>query len=183
MNNNDYQNLGPKTLLIFIMGGIIFPIMILILLLVLWYLTNIFSANDLISPYLAFINSSIPILLAIDLVFFILMFFIAWWQYHNFKFKIADEAFKVTRGILTREETAIPYRRIESVNLKETLLYQIFGVSRLTIEIVSDDENEVEIKANSDDEVLPAIDRHLALNIQEELTQRANIQKMRVHEQ
>lgn len=44
-------------------------------------------------------------------------------------------------------------------------------------------ESEGDVKNyNRDDEVLPAIDRHLAETIQHELTSRANIQKMHLHD-
>lgn len=182
MPDNEYQNLGPKTLLIFIFGHTIFATMLLLIILALWRILNYYGDFELLNPYLDLINYFAPLLILLDLIFFFLMAFIAWWQYKNYKFQITDDSFRVMHGILTKEEVAIPYRRIESINLKQTLLYQIFGVSHLTIEIVSDDEAEVQSKANSDDEVLPAIDRHLALNIQQELTKRSNIQKMHMHQ-
>ncbi|PWB38623.1 MAG: hypothetical protein C3F02_02835 [Parcubacteria group bacterium] len=129
MPNNEYQNLGPKTLFIFIFGNTMLAVMVLLVLLVAWWLINFFGNSQLIDQSLPLINSLMPLLIIVDLIFFIIMTLIARWQYTNYKFKIDDDAFRVMHGILTREEIAMPYRRIESVDLKQTLFYQILGVS------------------------------------------------------
>jgi uncharacterized membrane protein YdbT with pleckstrin-like domain len=67
------------------------------------------------------------------------------------------------------------------VDIKQPLWYQLLGVCRVTIETIIDIGQHEDNKPDSDDEILPAIDRKLALEIQEELTKRANTQKMSIH--
>jgi putative membrane protein len=126
------------------------------------------------------LDTLIPWGLLATFLIFVITLLIAWLQYIMFQFRLDADIFKIKRGILTKSETAIPYRRIESVDIRRTLIHQLFGVSRITIETTIDSESTSDNKSNASDEVFPVIDHVLAQNIQEELTKRANVQKMRI---
>ena len=44
-----------------------------------------------------------------------------------------DDALKIRRGILSKEETAIPYRQIQDVDIEQNISDRIWGVARLAI--------------------------------------------------
>ncbi len=178
--NNAYQKLGPKTFLFFIFDHIGISLLFLLATIVVIVVQNLTSGMYFIAPYSFIFTDLILTGFALFLLAAIVGFLIAWIEYSRFQFMLDADTFRIRRGVLTAEYISIPYRRIEAVDVKESLIYQMFGVSRITIEMTIDTELESDRKSNSNDEVLPAIDRDLALTIQSELTQRSNVQKMNI---
>lgn len=178
MENDGYRNLGPKTFWAFVINNSSTAAIFLVISIVILVTKNYLAGQDLVKPYIYVFNDII--LIGFLLAFFaeLIAFLISWLQYSRFKFKLDTDSFKITRGVLTVQDIAIPYRRIEAVDIKEPLWFQFLGVSRVTIETTIDTAPHADNKPDSDDEILPAIDRALALKIQEELTKRANTQKM-----
>jgi uncharacterized membrane protein YdbT with pleckstrin-like domain len=104
-------------------------------------------------------------------------FLATWFVYSRYKFCLGDDSLKIKRGLLNKEEVAIPYRQIQDVNIKRDLSFQMFGLSRLVILTAGHDDDE----KPGDDETegeLPAIDADLAEWLQAELLKRANVQKI-----
>jgi len=103
--------------------------------------------------------------------------FIAWLVYSTYKFCLGDDSLKIKRGILNKEEVAIPYRQIQDVDLKRDLSFQMMGLSRIVIITAGHEEDE---KPGDDDTegILPALDKDLAEWMQAELLKRANVQKV-----
>ena len=180
METDNYRSLGPKTFWAFVIrhNGIagIFLLITIVVIVAKKYISNL----DFIVQYNYIFNDIILIGFSVTFFTEVIIFLISWLEYSRFKFKLDIDSFKITRGVLTAEDIAIPYRRIEAVDIKEPFWYQLLGISRITIETTSDIGLHNDDKQDSDDEVLPAIDRRLALEIQEELTKRANTQKMSV---
>lgn len=173
-----YQGLGMRTLVYAIVTRSRIPFFILMLSLALFMVKNFFGAS-LPASVTDLIGNVIPWGFLVTLAVWVIIILIAWLGYTMFQFRLDEDIFKIKRGIFTKEETAIPYRRIESVDIRRTLVHQLFGVSRITIETTTDSESEGDNKSDTSDEVFPVIDQHLAQVIQEELTKRANVQKMR----
>jgi len=180
METDGYRSLGPKTFWAFVIknsgAASIFLLITIAVIIAKKYAGNL----DFITPYVYIFNDIIFLGFVGVFVAELTAFLVSWLQYSRFKFKLDIDSFKITRGVLTAQDIAIPYRRIEAVDIKEPLWFQLLGVSRITIETTSDIGLHNDDKKDSDDEVLPAIDRRLALEIQEELTKRANTQKMSV---
>lgn len=151
------------------------PFLILLFILALFLIRNIFGLSGSLVSVIDFIDYW-GILVA--LLVFVITFFVSWMEYVAFQFSLEADIFKIKRGIFTKQETAIPYRRIESVDIKRNLIHQLFGVSRINIETTIDSQSSGDDKKDSSDEVFPVIDSSLAQTIQEELTKRANVQKM-----
>lgn len=176
MTEGVYQNLGPKTFIVFILKRSLIPFVFIILIILIFIIKNMAVS---IGPFEleTFFNTATLIGFICLGLSIPLAYLIAHLEYTRFKVMIGIDTFNITKGVLTKEEISLPYRRIESVDIKQPFMYQILGVSRLTIETVIDREEEGDKKMDDSDEVLPAIDKKLALEIQAELTRRANIQK------
>lgn len=177
----EYQKVGPKTLLYLIIRSIGFGVIMFVFLLVLRPLLGTLPMIGTFTLDEETINTIFTWLYLSNAFVFIFLILVGSYQYHSYGFRIDDDSFKIRRGILTREEIAIPYRRIESVDLKAPLIFQLFNINHVTIELVSESEDEERQAEKSDDEVIPIIDHGLALTIQEALTSRANVQKMNIH--
>lgn len=116
------------------------------------------------------------ILFSISIVIFASSFVYARMIYKNYVFLVADDSFKIRRGVINKIENAIPYRQIQNVDIERGFLFQMLGLSRLIILTAGhEDEN---VKGTDEAEgVISAIDQHLAEWLQAELLKRANIQK------
>lgn len=81
----------------------------------------------------------------------ILLFFLvrAYLVYKNFQFKIDNEHFILTQGILKKTNTSIAFQRIQNINFKQNLIQQIIGVFEVSIETAGSSKTEISIKALS----------------------------------
>ena len=107
-------------------------------------------------------------------------FAFAWLTYINYIFSMADDSFKIKRGILNKTENAIPYRQIQNVDIERSLFFQILGLSRVII-LTAGHEDEAPKQAPPEPDeaegVIPAVDKKIAEWLQTELLKRADIQK------
>ena len=103
-------------------------------------------------------------------------FLVTYLTYANYLFMLDDDALKIRRGILSKEETAIPYRQIQDVDIEQSMSDRIWGVARLAI-LTAGHEEPKEGQSDNSEGVLPAIDRALAESLQTELLHRADIQR------
>ena len=106
---------------------------------------------------------------------FLLAFFISWLIYINYTFSLAEDAFKISHGILNKEETAIPYRQLQSVDLRQDLFGQIIGFGRIVVLTAGHDEHDERGEAEIE---FPAIDMELAKRIQSELLKRSETERV-----
>jgi len=172
-----YQRLGAKTLMAFVLENIQASVVFLLC------AAGLFLLKD--QPFLkttpfgdarSYANLVAWGVLALFAVVFVLTFFITWLIYINYKFFLGDNALKIKRGILNKEEIAIPYRQIQDVDITRDLGFQMLGLSRIVILTAGHDDNKP-----GDDQtegILPAVDKDLAEWLQSELLKRANIQKV-----
>jgi uncharacterized membrane protein YdbT with pleckstrin-like domain len=116
----------------------------------------------------------------IFLIAFTITVFVAWVEYACFAFILSADALKVKKGVIHKEEVAIPYRQIQNVDIERTILDQLAGTSRLIILTAGHDDSDADKeggKAESEG-ILPVIDKKLANRLQTELLSRASIQKV-----
>ncbi|HEX7586270.1 MAG TPA: PH domain-containing protein [Patescibacteria group bacterium] len=180
MEENQYQKLGLRTLFYDIVTSSQIALMILILTLIPVFVKNYSSPSAISSGFYNLLGTLIYWGSLATLAVFVITILVSYLKYSMFKFRLDADIFKINRGVFSKEEIAIPYRRIESVDIRRNLIHQLFGVSRINIETTIDSESTGDSKQDSSDEVFPAIDSTLARKIQEELTTRANVQKMRI---
>ena len=114
---------------------------------------------------------------ALFILVFVMTFLVAYLTYANYLFMLGDDALKIRRGILAKEEIAIPYRQIQDVDVDQSISDRIWGVARLAI-LTAGHEEAKEGKEDDSEGVLPAIDRALAESLQAELLKRADVQKV-----
>ena len=85
-------------------------------------------------------------------------FFVTYLNYANFEFFLDADALKIRQGILSKSETAIPYRQIQNVDIEQDLSDRLWGVARLAI-LAAGHEEAKEGDKNCSEGILPAINR------------------------
>lgn len=102
-------------------------------------------------------------------------------EYVTSRVMMDDSSFHIVRGILSKKEISIPYRRIQSVEIKQSLLYRILGVGHVVVETTTDmDQTANDAGDNSEDEVIRAMDYPLARLVGKTLTDRAEVERMEI---
>jgi uncharacterized membrane protein YdbT with pleckstrin-like domain len=176
-----YHTLGRKTFVMSLLGMISAPIVLLLVSAALFVLsgepflkTGIGSSAFDARPY-AMLAGWCAFGLA--LVVFLIALLVTWLNYKNLKFFLGEDSLKIKRGILNKEEVAIPYRQIQDVDIERNISYRMFGVSRLVI-LTAGNEEEKKPGQDESEGILPALDKDLAEWLQSELLKRANVQKV-----
>ncbi len=169
---SNYQYLGRKTFLLLVLKRSTLFFLFLII-------SIIFSSiNSKLGEVPSFIFGKISFYsFLISSAFLVIAIFSAWLIYINYRFLLDENAFKVHRGFLRKEEVAIPYRQIQNVNIKRSFFDQIIGLSKLVILTAGHEDEEEKIKAESEG-ILPSLDKKLAREIQEVLLKRANVEQV-----
>jgi uncharacterized membrane protein YdbT with pleckstrin-like domain len=172
-----YRTLGGKTLMIFVLQRIHAAFVLLLLAIVLFVVSGqTFLLNIPIPNLASYVIFAAWLALTLFAIVFVGTFFVAWLIYINYKFFLGDDSLKIKRGILEKEEIAIPYRQIQDVDLTRDLSFQMMGLSRIVILTAGhDDEKPLD---DDSEGVLPALDKNLAEWLQAELLKRANVQKV-----
>ncbi|HUZ92472.1 MAG TPA: PH domain-containing protein, partial [Candidatus Paceibacterota bacterium] len=109
------------------------------------------------------------------IVAFLIALLVGWLVYKNYRFLLGEDALKIKRGVLSKEEIAIPFRQIQDATIERSLAYQLWGLSKLVI-LTAGREDKGEENDESEG-ILPALDKNLAERLQQELLRRANIEK------
>jgi uncharacterized membrane protein YdbT with pleckstrin-like domain len=168
-----YAPLGGKTLFVFIFKGLAIPFLLLVVLL----------AAIIAKPFVPFNYAgyaSLAILAAT--VFFLIVtafvFLVGWLQYIRYKIIIDGESIKISRGILTEEQIGIPFRRVKDAAIERSLVDQLIGISNITLTVLGVEDgnafsNETKIS-------LPALDKKIALDIQDVILKRAEVEEMKI---
>ena len=173
-----YHTMGKKTFWIFFLERVHTAFILLLLTIVLFVLSQqAFLAKLSIANLADYTIMAAWICLALFVLALTITFLVAWLVYSTYKFCLGDDSLKIKRGILNKEEVAIPYRQIQDVDLKRDLSFQMMGLSQIVILTAGHDEDE---KPGDDDTegILPALDKDLAEWLQAELLKRANVQKV-----
>ena len=172
-----YHTLGPKTFWIFLLERLNGPIVFLFVTIALFSIEGqsflIVKGVGNLNPYVDYAAWGC---LAIFLVMLGVMLVLTWLEYTTYKYCLGDNSLKIKRGILNKEEVAIPYRQIQDVDIKRDLYFQMMGLSRIVILTAGqEDENP---KDSESEGVLPALDKDLAEWLQQQLLEKANVQKI-----
>jgi putative membrane protein len=173
-----YHTMGKKTFWLFLLQRVHAAFILLLLTIALFVLSQqTFLAKLSIANLMSYTMMAAWICLALFVVVFAVTLLIVWLIYKNYKFCLGDDSLKIKRGILNKEEVAIPYRQIQDVDLRRDLTFQMIGLSQIVILTAGHDEDE---KPGDDDTegILPALDKDLAEWLQAELLKRANVQKV-----
>jgi uncharacterized membrane protein YdbT with pleckstrin-like domain len=187
----NYQCLGKKTLLLFILEkSKIFFLFLLIA--VIFLLLSIFAGKPLYSFYNQNISSLLKSNYSINFTYIFRLIslgsfiaslialgieiLISWLLYINYRFALDENALKIKRGVINKEEVSIPYQRIQNIDIDRSIPYRVLRLGRLII-LTAGEEEQNEPKAESEG-ILPALDYRFALKLQEELLRRSSIEKV-----
>jgi putative membrane protein len=116
------------------------------------------------------------IMLAVAAVAFLIALLISWLIYRNYTFCLEDDALKIRRGVITKEEIAIPYRQIQDINIERSLDYQALGMSRIVI-LTAGHEDEPHPEGEAEG-ILPGLDKDFAEALQTELLKRTSVERV-----
>src|ERR1035441_4836315 len=129
-----YHTMGKKTFWIFFLQRMHASFILLLLTIVLFVLSQqAFLAKLSITNLADYTMMAAWICLALFIVALAITFLIAWFVYSTYKFCLGDDSLKIKRGILNKEEVAIPYRQIQDVDIDRDLSFQLMGLSRIII--------------------------------------------------
>ncbi len=172
-----YHTLGPKTFWMFLIEEINAAIILFIISIGLFVLAGqpflVVKQLGNLAPYVLLAADLCLALTGFVLAFTLIM---VWLTYRYYKYCLGEDSLKIKRGILNKEEVAIPYRQIQDVDIKRDLYFQMLGLSRIII-LTAGQEDETPRDSESEG-VLPALDKDLAEWFQAELLKRANVQKV-----
>ncbi|MGB7957247.1 MAG: PH domain-containing protein [Minisyncoccia bacterium] len=170
-----YRKLGTRTLWMMLSDQMVpsFIVLVAAVLLSIAQANGVF-AKTIIGAWSLYIVLGVW---ALCVLVFVITFLVAYLSYANFLFMLDDNALKIRRGILSKEETAIPYRQIQDVDIEQNISERIWGVVRLAI-LTAGHEEAKEGDEDESEGILPAIDRALAESLQAELLKRADVEKM-----
>jgi len=168
---NTYYKLGSKTFWYFFskqsITGFVFSLAALILSVIRSSVINPGMAGSLrLVSWLFFVVAIISLLIAL---------FYSNLKYKNTGFTISPDALLLRRGVIKKEEFAIPYRQIQNIEIERSLTDRLIGISKFII-LTAGEENEEE-KKDEPENILPEIDKNIAILLQGELLKRVNIQK------
>jgi putative membrane protein len=172
-----YHTMGKKTFWIFFLERAHAAFTLLILTIVLFMIAQqSFLAKTPFGDITSYAVLTSWVCLALFIAALAITFLAGWLIYINYKYCLGDDSLKIKRGILNKEEVAIPYRQIQDVDIKRDLSFQMIGLSRIVI-LTAGHEDE---KPGDDESegILPALDKDLAEWMQAELLKRANVQKV-----
>ena len=168
----NYQYLGKKTFVLLVLKRSALFFLFLVASIILFVAGGKFDGDISVIiikvAFYAFLAS---------LIFLVIAIFSAWLVYINYRFLLDENAFKVRRGVLNKDEVAIPYRQIQNVNIERSFLDQIIGLSKVIILTAGREDKDEKIWSESEG-ILPSLDKNIAREIQEVLLKRANIEQV-----
>lgn len=103
----------------------------------------IVSALDLVSYSLVFVLFPIGFVLGIG-------YGIAY--YLVFEYELTEDTFDVTSGVLNRKHREIPYHRIQNIDVEQSFVQRLIGISVVRVETAGGDQTEAELDFVSETE-------------------------------
>lgn len=166
--------------MIFILQRIQAPLILLVVSIILFAIQG---QPFLVSPQFGnlgpYVNLGAAAAFVLFIIFAAIGFLVAWLIYVNYKFCLGEDSLKIKRGILNKEEIAIPYRQIQDVDLVRDFSFLILGLSRIIILTAGHEDHHPDDDENARSVgLLPAIDKNLAEWLQAQLLKRTNVQKV-----
>ena len=82
---------------------------------------------------------------------------------------------------MSKKEIAIPFRRIQTVEIHQSPVQRLIGVGCIEIATTTDLDFSSGVKGEANEEIIPLMDYDLARAVANQLTTRAHIETMRIH--
>jgi putative membrane protein len=71
--------------------------------------------------------------------------------YFRFYFHIVDDELLVEKGILIKKKTSIPFDRIQTINIEQNIVHQVFRVVRVVVDTAGSEKTEFQFEALSEE--------------------------------
>jgi uncharacterized membrane protein YdbT with pleckstrin-like domain len=180
-NGTVYRKLGHKAFYILTLKKSTTAICFLVLEMVLLIIqsSGVLHSNPQISSLL---GGAEFIVFLIFLVALIVGLLAGYFSYIAFSYRVDDNSFLTERGITSRQETSLPFRQIQNVDIEQSLIYRIMGVCDLVI-LTAGHEDKQDAGKNESEIVLPALDITVAHDLRTYLLERANVQEVKPENQ
>jgi uncharacterized membrane protein YdbT with pleckstrin-like domain len=168
-----YAPLGGKTLFVLIFKRCAILLLPIILLIVI-----VAGQQFIPADFAIYVNSAIAILWVILLVVAFFIFLAGWLEYIRYQIFIDQQSIKINRGIIREEQIGVPFRRVKEAAIERSILDQLIGISNLVMTVLGEEDGK-----NFSQEskiILPALDKKIALNIQDVILKRAEVEEMNI---
>lgn len=169
-----YRNLGTQTLLMMLFKRSTPLLLFLPGLVFLFFLVNYVP--------IGYINVWSDVVIGYVLVFALVIVIVVAFgclEYARYGISMGEKSLRVRRGLISVEELGLPYRRIKDVNIRRSLIDQIFGMSDVVITVLDmDDTNNT--KNHESTMILPSLRERMALEIQDTILRRAQVEEINV---
>lgn len=161
----DYKkhSLGRRAFLLFFFRHIKSALYLIVIAAGVWYAVRWVPAD-----YSVWGNFTAEIFAIIAGGWLVLVLLEGWLEYRNFTYMFTNEAFVMTSGYMTRQETAALYHQIQNVNIERGPWDRLSGVSKIIIYMTGAEKDSTHNKI-----LLPALGKKKARIVQQELLQRA----------
>ncbi len=179
------QHLEYKALFLFALRRITVGVIILILALVVgifrqFIVIGLTSVIDNIYLLNSTNVNALSIIMFLDILLFLFGVFalavgllVAWLEHKNYTYRFDEFNFLIKTGIINKFETLIPYRQIQDVHIKRSLLYQVLGLSTVDIKMLSTEQESGHVM---DEVVIDKVDKYIAEEIRSVLSRKIGIQ-------
>src|SRR3989344_2693411 len=163
MESHITHSLGHRAFFIFLFRRIKMSLFLFLLAGLTWYYRSAVSA-----AYVTWMDFAWKTILLIATVFFSAILLWTYLEYNRHTYRFGEEAFMVMCGYVVRDEVAVVYHHIQSVNIRRKPMDRIVGVSQIVIIMTGTDRESQRSQI-----VLPALARDKARLVQNELLARA----------
>lgn len=134
-NIKKYHPLGQKTLFMMILRRsyiflLLLPVLIVLLIALVYVPSNLITM----------VSNGIIVYLGALLLVFAIVLFLGWLEYIRYWIFVDDKDLKIARGLIATEQIGVPYRHIQDIKIKRSLLDQIIGVSDIVITVLGSEK-------------------------------------------
>jgi len=109
----------------------------------------------------------------LGVMLFLVSYIVSRLEYNNFTFNFGEFDLHLSRGIIDRKETSVPYRQIQDVNIERNLDHQLMGLSKIVITTAGHEETE---EKGMSEIVLDPLDKSVAEEIRTLLERKIGVQ-------
>jgi uncharacterized membrane protein YdbT with pleckstrin-like domain len=179
--DTSYRKLGHKAFYILTLkkstAAICFLVLEIVLLIV--QSSGILHSNPQINSLL---GGAEFIVFLIFLVAIIAGLLAGYFSYIAFRYRVDGNGFLTERGVMSKQETSLPFRQIQNVDIEQSVIYRMMGVCNLVI-LTAGHEDKQDAGKNESEIVLPALDITVAHDLRTYLLERANVQEVKPEHQ
>ena len=181
IENGKYYDLGKKTYTLFIIQQTSFAVIFLVAAIIMGILDTAIGSDYIAGqPVGEILNLGMLISVFAGLLIGLGGFSIARLKYKAAKIMLDESALRIISGLLNRKEIAIPFRRVQTVEIHQSPVQRLIGVGHVVIATTTDLDTPNEVESTADEEIIPLMDYDLARAVANQLTKRAEVETMRI---